>query len=318
MLRKLTEYLLPSKVLFHRDFRHYTGGHQKVFDYFSHLKSHRAYRPYIHFSEVSRWDETNPWYGLSRKWIVPFEPARYDLLFLAGMDWQAYLATGLLPNKPVVNLIQHVRHAIPGQDVYPFLKHKAIRICVSQEVADAIRETGRVNGPVFTIPNGHEIGCAPQTRVRDVYILGLKQPALAQALAERVEQAGHKVLLTTDQCPRDQVLQNMAASRVTVALPNTTEGFYLPALEAMALSDIAVVPDCVGNRSFCLHQQNCLMPAMEPTALVQAVGVALSIIDDRDHLSRIRARADETLRSHSLQAERKAFYELLDNLSQVW
>lgn len=318
MLKKIKGWLCPSKVLFYRDFRHYTGGHQKLFDYFSHLRAHPSYRPYIHFTPASRWDETNPWFGLPKKWIAPFEPARFDWLFLAGMDWQAYLAAGLLPDKPVVNLIQHVRHAAPGQDVYPFLKQKAIRICVSQQVADAIQATGRVNGPVFTIPNGHEIGCAPQPRVRDVYILGLKQPALAQALAQRLEQAGHTFLLTTGQCPRDRVLQNMASSRVTVTLPNTTEGFYLPALEAMALSDIAIVPDCVGNRSFCHHRQNCLMPEMQPEAMAQAVAEALSVVADPQRLVPIRSGADETVKGHTLQQERQAFYRLLDDLGQLW
>ena len=35
-----------------------------------------------------------------------------------------------------------------------YLSERAIRICVSQEVADAISATGRANGPILTIPNG--------------------------------------------------------------------------------------------------------------------------------------------------------------------
>ena len=52
----------------------------------------------------------------------------------------------------------------------------------------------------------------------------------------------------------------MARARVTVLVPNPKEGFYLPALEAMALGTIVVCPDCVGNRSFCVAGRQ-LLPA---------------------------------------------------------
>jgi hypothetical protein len=318
MLKRIAEYLSPAKVLFHRDFREYTGGHQKVYDYFCHLQARPGVRPYIHFTPSSRWDETNPWRDLPSKQRVPFAPAAYDWLFLAGMDWQAYLAAGLLPDKPVVNLIQHVRHGDPAADVYPFLTQRAIRICVSAEVADAIQSTGRVNGPVLTIPNGLDIPAVPQPRVRDVYILGAKQPALARALAAQLEQAGYTVLATSGREPRTLVLQHMATSHVTVALPNSTEGFYLPALEAMALSDVAVVPDCVGNRSFCRDRHNCLMPALQLEALAKAVGDALALAREPGQLATLRAAAGQTVSDHALEKERRAFYALLDDLDQLW
>jgi len=51
------------KVLFYRDFKSYTGGHQKVYDYYTHLKSHEMFDVDILFSKETVWDETNPWYG---------------------------------------------------------------------------------------------------------------------------------------------------------------------------------------------------------------------------------------------------------------
>ena len=140
-------------VLFYRHFDRYSGGHQKVFDYFSHLHDADEYRPAISFSSTSEWDESNPWFPDHES--IEFVPNRYDYLFLAGMDWSVYAQRGIDFEKPVINLIQHVRHASSDADVYPFLKHKAIRICVSPEVASAVRNLA--NGPVITIANGIEI-----------------------------------------------------------------------------------------------------------------------------------------------------------------
>jgi len=73
-----------------------------------------------------------------------------------------------------------------------------------------------------------------------------------------------------DQVPRNDFLTRTAACQVAVMLPWTMEGFFLPALEAMALDTALVVPDCVGNRSFCLHAINCLMPEYQIMDLVAA------------------------------------------------
>ena len=102
-------------VLFFRHFDQYSGGHQKVFDYFSHLNSANDYRADISFSESSQWNLTNPWFPDFRR--VAFAPDQYDYLFLAGMDWDIYSGHGIDPKKPVINLIQHVRHASPEADV---------------------------------------------------------------------------------------------------------------------------------------------------------------------------------------------------------
>jgi hypothetical protein len=44
---------------------------------------------------------------------------------------------------------------------------------------------------------------------------------------------------------REQVYQAMAESVVVIPLPNKTEGFFLPGIEALA--DWAVVPDCIAS-----------------------------------------------------------------------
>ena len=53
---------------------------------------------------------------------------------------------------PVIHYMQSLRHALPDNIRYELLENKAIRICVSEYVADSLSETGVVRGPLFTIP----------------------------------------------------------------------------------------------------------------------------------------------------------------------
>ena len=321
MFAKLSRWLNGDdkhRVLFYRDFRQYTGGHQKVADYFRHCQLRPGLAPAISFSDSSVWDNTNPWLAVRSK-ITAFTPSNYNWLFLAGLDWQRYRQSGIDPKLPVINLIQHVRHAEPTSDVYPFLTERALRICVSKEVEDAIRATGRVNGPVVTIANGHAVPQQPVDREYDVFILGVKQPGLAKLLTQSLQlQLGLSVAVVHEQTPRAEVLAYMACSRVSVVLPNHTEGFYLPALESMALSDVTVVPDCIGNRSFCFDGINCLMPVLELEPLVRAVQEALAITKDKPRLRALKRAAHIQLKEHSLERERQQFYKLLDDLPALW
>ena len=47
---------------------------------------------------------------------------------------------------------------MPKNPLYTFLKHRAIRICVSQEVGQMLWASGQVEGPLFVIPNGSARG----------------------------------------------------------------------------------------------------------------------------------------------------------------
>src|SRR5207248_7962383 len=113
----------PNKrlVLFHRDFRGFTGGHLKVWNYFNHVRASKSFEPRIAFTPGSKWDETNPW-SAAKEYVTEWKPEMADVLFLAGLDWNSLPATAPNePSKPVINLIQHPRHADPDDAVYPFL-----------------------------------------------------------------------------------------------------------------------------------------------------------------------------------------------------
>lgn len=313
------QHLRRESIIFYRDFQEYTGGHQKVADYFNHLNSSGEFDVDIAFSNTSIWNSSNPWFAQHAESKTDYLPHNYDYVFLAGMDWHAYLAAERKQSQPVVNLIQHVRHADPSQPMHRFLSERAVRICVSQEVADAIQSTGLVNGPVFTIDNGIAIPSVGEIdKQHELLIFGPKNPELANALERELAQQGIDAFNVSHWLARDGLLRLLAASRIALLLPNQTEGFYLPALEAMRYADLAIVPDCVGNRSFCHDRQNCLFPAYNTAALVAAVKDALQLLKQPDQLNIFKRNCANTLAYHSLERERDEFLSLMRRLDSIW
>ena len=304
------------RVLFYRKYDQYSGGQQKVFDYFTHFLQHEGWEPSIYWHPESVDVSDTIWAEHHHLVVSSPNPDACDLLFLAGMDWQFVVSyQRLLP--PVINLIQHVRHADPSADVFPFLVNEALRICVAPEVKSAIDATGRVVGETVVIENGIELSkfqalgdCGPPC---DFYILGNKQPDLAHKLASRLSNRGYSVRSHLDHEAQHHVWQAMSSAGVAIVLPHETEGFYLPALEAMALSKVVVVPDCVGNRAFCRHGYNCIMPALDLAALETAALDASDALDSAKGLY-LQKNAKKTLEHFTLQREREAFHQLLASL----
>lgn len=252
------------------------------------------------------------------------EDVDFDVLFLSGVDWRAMIPIEERDEyrRPIINIVQHVWHACPNDQLnrHRFLPHKAIRICVSPEIAKAILRTGRVRGPVFTIPNALELDAraaahASPDRDIDVLVAANKQPELGRAVAARLRRPGRAVELVAERIPRDKLLDLMRRARVSVLVPNPKEGFYLPALEGMALGTLVVCPDCIGNRSFCLPGENCFRPGYEEDAIVAAAEEALV---DEERADALRARALETAQAHDMAGERRAFLDILDRVEELW
>lgn len=300
-------------VWFHRDFRGYSGGHGKVFDYFGHVGAHPAFTPRLYFTPDSV-DADNPWRRAGITAEPAWRPEAADVLFLGGMDWTA--VPDDLTSRPVVNLVQHVRHADPAQPLFGFLSRRAVRVCVSRPVADAIIATGRVAGPVQVIEAG--LALPPAAAVAAipgrVFIAAAKQPALGTALADRLRALGLDVDLCLHWTSREDFLHRLSQAERAVLLPFATEGFFLPGLEAMALGVAAVVPDCVGNRDYLAPGDNALSPSMDVEALLAAV----RRLDDATLRARLVASGLATAERFSLAREREAFHGLLDRLDGLW
>ena len=139
-------------VWFYRDYVCLSGGHVKHSHYFNHVRRMPGFAPRITFSaepsnESQARERGGLWPAGNGVMVERWEPANRDVLFLAGVDWRYLYGSGLetLAN-PRTNFVQHVRHAHDGTELYRYLSERAVRICVSQEVADAISATGRTNG----------------------------------------------------------------------------------------------------------------------------------------------------------------------------
>ena len=155
----------PRKVLFYRDFRRYTGGHLRLWQYYNHVRSTSSCHPYIFFSDRTRWDTTNPWLPVRQEVLSSWSEIRPDLLVLAGIDWKMLsLREREHPAIPVVNPILNIRHANPSGKRYQYLKHKAIRTCATDEVRDALLDSGQVNGPVYIVAAGLDSRPLPTPR----------------------------------------------------------------------------------------------------------------------------------------------------------
>ena len=307
-------------VLFHRKYRRFHGGHLKVWHYFNHVLAAPGFDARIHFDVNSSWDESNPWTQALDRVVEKVDGIDPDALFVAGRDWQRLDECGLLERGiPILNFIQHLRHAAEWSIQSDYLDRKAIRLCVSQEVADAVVAAGS-RGPTVVIPNGVDVPIVdsdgPDARLVDLLIAGLKQPVMAARAAEHLAAPGRSIKVLTEHVSRDDFLEAMRRARVTLFLPNEEEGFYLPALEGMALGTIVVCPDCIGNRSFCLPGVNAFRPAYRFDDMVRDAETAMML--DRPAAEALRRAATATARNHSLDVERERFHQVLANLDALW
>jgi hypothetical protein len=310
-----------SLVLFHRNFQRFQGGHLKVFHYFEHVRSSPSHQARIRFSPDSVWDSSNPWSGLRESVVGADESVVPDVQFLAGTDWRSLDPEERAQSPvPIINLIQDFRPALDGA-LQQFLPNRAIRICVSPELQEALEGIPSVDGPILTVPIGVDLEQLPpappiEEREFDCVVIAIKEPALGGAIAERLGRAGHRVRLLDRLLPRAQLLEAMAGGRVSVHLPAPVEGAYLPALESMALGTAVVCPDCVGNRSFCRDGDTCLVPRRRKRAIIHSTQLALTASAEELQPMLSSAHA-ETVR-RGLPHERAAFLEILDRVEDLW
>jgi glycosyltransferase involved in cell wall biosynthesis len=310
-------------VHFYRHFKGFTGGHLKVFDYFNHTLESGFLSASIFFSAESVTDERNPWFRHQQYTSDKWPPTSSDILFLAGDDWQSLPASDRVNRRgPVINLIQGFRHATPGTSVYPYLQNRAIRIFVGEEVANAVLNTGQINGPHFIIPNGIDLNYVrsfirnPNDRDTDLLIAGLKNPELAIEIAQKIKIPGIRIQCITQKISRADFLEKVGSSRVTLFLPHTREGFYLPPLEGMALETLVVCPCFTGNKQLYRDGYNCFNPEYRLEPVLNAIQSALDIpeIEATQMLDHARQSAS----FHNIEGERKIYHHILRQLPELW
>jgi hypothetical protein len=304
------------KILFLKKLRKDSGGHIKLRDYFRHCVQHPALEPFIYFTPDSDYQASDVWSDLPQERLVrhlQFES--YALLFLDGTDWKL-LPTALRKTKKIINLVQHVRHGDPTGPLFRYLAKPAWRICVSQEVYDAVAPY--VVGDMVTIPCGVPWTDTPvlaKKRQNSIFIWAGKNPRLGLRLYDQLTSRGVEVSLQTELLPQEQFMRRMAQADILVVLPNRTEGFFLPALEGMLQRCAVICSDAIGNRSFCRSGETCLMPEYDDYH--SHISMLDRLLSDGQLKDSIRQRGAEIAHGFTLEAERRKFYEFLANAGLV-
>jgi hypothetical protein len=332
----MKDKILKDRVLFYRRLLKpnsgINGGNLKLRDCFDHILHSETYRPTVYFSKDTIWNNHpgNYWSSLRHEALTEWAVEKNDLLFFSGFDWQVLSKHERInPPVPIINIVQP-RHTRSSDGRQAFLKHPAIRIVKSEAGATILNNHG-VNGPLFLIPDGIDLALLPSgdgLKDIDVLVLGLKQPELAREVYEdliRLNDQNYQKLNIQVQLPpplstRHDFLKLLNRARITVCLPlepsRGSEGFYLPALEAMAMKTIVICPHAVGNEGHCIDEVNCLVPEYKKESIFVAVKKVLRASNSTK--SSLIKNGLATAQKHNIHTERKAILELLEQAQDIW
>lgn len=315
---------MKSTVWFYRDYQNFSGGHLKLSHYLGHVAATQNWRPKIVFSDSSAVHEAI-WNQGRQFRISNWQIGTRDIIFVAGADWQFFDQANVPTHTPVINLIQGVRHADPQLHLYQYLSRRSIRICVSEQVKQAIVATGVCNGPIFVIENGimqtalagKEISESTKGKHQsnNWLLLGIKNPTLAKAVANSLLERGINTDTVVTPIKQQLLFNKMEQAVAVVFFPCRTEGFYLPALEAMARSKPVICPDCVGNRSFC-NNDSALIPEYSLEGYLACAEKLLNMPEIE--IKHMLLQARKISANYTLSRERKQFYKILNNIWDLW
>jgi glycosyltransferase involved in cell wall biosynthesis len=209
-----------------------------------------------------------------------------------------------------------VRHASIDDKRSSFLKRAALRICISEEVAAAISSTGLVNGPIIVIPIGIDLSVFPKKSIeRDIPVLidGIKNPLMAKRLKSNLNKKNIVSCCIVEKKDRNDYLSLMGRAFITVYLPRDVEGFYMPAIEGMAMGTNVVCPDCIGNRAFCIDGVNCLQPEYTEESITAAVSSIVQSATNKIEI--MKRKALETVSKFAIEREKDSFHQILNDIS---
>ena len=289
------------------------GGALKLRHYFEHvLASDLAERACLYMPADMEWNDINPWAPYRSRVRHSIDWERVAVAVISGWGWDRFIPTQFHEAPPfhVIYLVQSFDRIDPGDSQFRHLANPAVRICVSAPLEHALRRTNVANGPIHTIPACIESLGAAATHPRelDVLIVGYKRPDIAGSVARLLDASGLRVKLLVKGLPRAAFLRMLARSRTVVCLPSAVEGFYLPALESMAVGALTICPDVRGN-DYCLDGVNCLKPPYQVEALVGAAIEASTMPKAR--IAAIVKAARVTVTDHDIAHERSRFQALL-------
>lgn len=324
------------RVLFHRSWTKFnggtSGGQLKVRDAFEHIKSSDKFEPFVYFNPETVWYDNpgNFWLPYKNEALKDWIIRPTDILFLSGHDWKILPPeVAASPPVPIINIAQP-RHTNPEDPRHNSLHYPAIRIAKSS-MGKKIMEDFGVNGPVYLIPDSIDFSQLPQPNSSpdiDLLIVGLKNPDLATRLFKNLERKNfwkRKKWKIAVQIPpklptRADFLNLVNSAKIIVFLPldaeRGSEGFYLPALEAMAMNKLVVCPNVVGNVDFCIPNVTCIQPEYTEKSIESAMLMALQMSPfEQEQL--INA-GKKIAANHDITLEKQRLLNLLHQADEIW
>lgn len=317
---------IKKKILFYQHFGKkgvVRGAHHKTFDFFHHIKSFVDFEPYIFFDEDSIWDADIPWFHLYKTMPtlkdLNFEP---DILFLnSGKDWIRYSQNRKIePQTPIVSPVNNFRATKPGHPSFNFLGRKAIRLCPSPELYEAVKNHPNTVGETVYMPNGVGISDKALTfknhKTIDVLIVGNKNPSLANQLVNEIKDQNLKVEVIDGWISKKDFQIKLAQSKISIHLPKQVEEHYIPGIEAMMLNSLVIIPDCIGNRSYSINQKTCVMASYDLAGFLTALQYVKSI--PVNEFKDIVQCAKKSTHQYSIKIERESLYKALKLSDKMW
>lgn len=307
-----------QKILFVRNFKprsdgnlKISGGHIKIRDYFLHCLHHPELDPHLYFTPGSEFEGSEVWQPIPREKIVrEIDVDDYQVIFLTDKDLR-YLPKKQIKRKKVINLMQTLRACSPDYPVYVYVKKPAYRIFVSPDIFEAGRHFPTYGEP-FIIPNGIPLDLFKPGPKREnaILIWAKKNPDLGDRIFQRLKGMHCDVTLLKDYLPREEFARRLRTTDVFVTCPWVRESFHLPAIEGMASGCAVVTSDNVGNRSFCIHGETCLMTEFD--RVDQYIDMITLLFENKPLKEKIRQGGLKKAASYSLSREREDFFRFLE------
>lgn len=312
------------------------GGVVKIFDYVNHARalgfsavicSPEGYEPGLPLFSNGRFRDLTPEKGVRfTEDLGDFAVGPEDLVFVSWPSHyrtvEARLAPGVRPEQ-VLCVIQNVRWGNPlfeGGYAVRLLSRPMTRIMTNDVVYDAVSPYLSYAGINRVIPLGHDCdffrldrGASPLGRPVRVAYTTWKSALGDRVAAALAGEGGFEFRSIRKSATHGELRDLYRWSDVFLATPLVEEGFYMPALEAMAAGSIVITPDAGGNMAYCRFGENCL-------------GVGFESVDDyvralRElraapvaRIAALRAGGYAATAKHTLPAEERGFARLVEEL----
>jgi glycosyltransferase involved in cell wall biosynthesis len=309
MKKKVIQFAIQSSVP--------SGGSLKVKHYFEHSLGLETLETKLYMPPETEWSTENLWYPHKAKVIPRIEWGEVDIAFISGWGWERFIPKKYHENPPftIIYLIQSFDKLDPQSRRYKFLFKPAIHVCVSDPLKKRLQNIDHVNGDIRLIAAGTDLVDFPimESRLKsiDVLIVGNKNVELGQELEKRFKSYNKKSVFLSKTINREMFINYLLRARITILLPQKTEGFYLPAIEAMAAGSLVICPYVLGN-DFCIDGYNCLVPDYNIQSIISCLDKALVFSSDK--FQEMLHKARKTSLENNLKKERKSFHSLINEI----